>query len=81
MKQLLRLGRVRVLWWPGSRVEPRMARALTIVTPRGELLVRFGRDAWVSFSERYAGMRGIPAYWYGPLGLAVRWSPSKEGRR
>lgn len=78
VKRLLRVGRLRVLWWPGSRIEPRMARALTVVTGRGELLIRFGRDDWVSFSERYAGTRGIPPYWYGPWGLAVRWAPRKS---
>lgn len=77
MKALLDIKGTRLLWWPGVREGSlgRIRPALTLVTPRGELLVRFGRDGWECFSERYAGQHGIPPFWYGPGGLSIRWAP------
>lgn len=53
-----------VRWLPRSEEGIRMQPVLALVTRRTWYGIRFGREAHMSFSERYQGTRGIPIQWH-----------------
>lgn len=62
---------MRLRWWPGYHSDD-IRPAMQLVTRRGTLTLRFGRDGMALLSERISGTNGRPkTHWYGPFGLTL----------
>lgn len=52
-----------IRWLPREQDSERLRPVLAFITRSAWYGVRFGRERYMSFGERYQGTRGIPIQW------------------